>query len=129
MIQLEFDFHDDNNWHTWHDWRVVLPPKDVFVWVKYSKMETPQLAKTCKNGCCVDVGFGPMVLPNFWRATSSEEAMKAAHEVLSHTDWLREKLTMSASDTRPRVSHEQVMSEAQAIIDRKHQAHAGKTTT
>jgi len=56
------------------------------------------------------------------------EAMKAAHEALSHTDWLREKLTMSASDTRPRVSHEQVMSEAQAIIDRKRQAHAEKTT-
>ena len=72
MIQLEFDFHD-NNWHTWHDWRVVLPPKDVFVWIKYSKLETPRLAKTCKHGCCVDVGFGPMVLPNFWKASSPED--------------------------------------------------------
>lgn len=55
------------------------------------------------------------------------EAMKAAHEALSHTDWLSEKLTRSASDTHPRVSHEQVMSEAQAIIDRKRQANAKKS--
>jgi len=46
--------------------------------------------------------------------------MKAAHETL----WLVAKLTKSAADTRPRVSHEQVMSEAQAIIDRKRQADA-----
>lgn len=54
----------------------------------------------------------------------SAEAIKAAHEALSHTDWLREKLLMSAADTRPRVSHEQVMSEAQAIINRKRKTHA-----
>lgn len=52
------------------------------------------------------------------------EAMKAAHEALSHTDWLREKLAKSAVDTRSRVPHEQVMSEVQAIIDRKRKAHA-----
>jgi hypothetical protein len=48
------------------------------------------------------------------------EVMKAAHEALSHTDWLRQKLAKSAADPRPRVPHEQVMSEAQAIIDKKH---------
>jgi hypothetical protein len=53
--------------------------------------------------------------------------MKAAHEAHSHTDWLRQKLANSAADTHPRVSHEQVMSEAQAIIDRKRQAHAEDT--
>lgn len=55
------------------------------------------------------------------------EAMKAAHEALSHSGWLRDKLARSAADTRPRVSHEQVMSEAQAIIDRKRQANAKNT--
>lgn len=45
--------------------------------------------------------------------------MKAAHEALSHTDWLRDKLARSAADPRPRVSHQQVMNKAQAIIDRK----------
>lgn len=56
------------------------------------------------------------------------EAMKAAHEALSHTGWLREKLTKSAADTRPRLSHEQVMSETQAIIDRKRKSHAEKAS-
>jgi len=45
--------------------------------------------------------------------------MKAAHEALSHTEWLRDKLSRSAADPRPRVPHEQVMNKAQAIIDRK----------
>jgi hypothetical protein len=53
----------------------------------------------------------------------SSVQLKAAHEALSHTDWLREKLAKSAADIRPRVPHEQVMSEAQAIIDRKRKAH------
>jgi hypothetical protein len=52
------------------------------------------------------------------------EAMKAAHEALSHTDWLHEKLAKSSADTQRRVPHEQVMSEVQAIIDRKRKAHA-----
>ena len=52
------------------------------------------------------------------------KALKAAHEALSHTDWLREKLARSAASTSPGVAHEQVMDEAQAIIDRKRQAHA-----
>ena len=60
-----------------------------------------------------------------FRATNSESA---AHEASSRTDWLREKLRLSAADTRPRLSHEQVMSEAQALIDRKRKTHAENTT-
>lgn len=55
------------------------------------------------------------------------EAMKAAHEALSHTDWLQQKLARAAADTRPRVSHEKVMSDAQAVIDQKRKAHAKNT--
>lgn len=47
-----------------------------------------------------------------------------ANRAPSHNDWLREKLARSASDTRVRVSHEQVMTDAQAIIDQKRQVHA-----
>ena len=50
--------------------------------------------------------------------------MKAAYAALSHSDWLRDKLAASASDTRPRVPHEQVMAEVQALIDSKRQVHA-----
>lgn len=56
-------------------------------------------------------------------------AMKAAHEALSHTDWLREKLAKSAASSIPGVPHEQVMDKAQAIIDRKRNAHADDTPT
>jgi len=56
------------------------------------------------------------------------EAMKAAHEALSHTDWLRDKIARSVADPRPSIPHEQVMNEAQAVIDRKRKANAKKTT-
>lgn len=51
------------------------------------------------------------------------EAMKAAHQALSHTDWLNAKLAESAADPRPSLAHEEVMNDAQAIIDRKRKAH------
>jgi hypothetical protein len=57
------------------------------------------------------------------------EAMKAAHAALSHSDWLAQKLAQSAADTRPRVPHAEAMSEVQALIDSKRQAHATKTPT
>lgn len=55
------------------------------------------------------------------------EALKAAHEALSHSEWLRAKLAKAAADTRSRVPHEQVMDEAQALIDKKRLEHAKKT--
>lgn len=54
-------------------------------------------------------------------------AMKTSHEPPAHIDWLRQKLHQSASDIHPRVSHDRLMSEAQALIDRKRQAHNAKT--
>jgi len=52
------------------------------------------------------------------------EAMKAAHEALSHSDWLREKLAKSAADPRPRVPHKEIMSEARERINQKLKGHA-----
>jgi hypothetical protein len=40
---------------------------------------------------------------------------------------LSEKLARSAASTKPRVSHQQAMSDAQAIIDRKRSDHADDT--
>ena len=54
-------------------------------------------------------------------------AMKAAHEALSHAEWLQEKLAVSADDPRPRIPHDQVMSEARAIINVKAANHADTT--
>jgi DNA-damage-inducible protein J len=41
-----------------------------------------------------------------------------------HGEWLLEKLARAANDPRPRIPHQQVMDEAQALIDRKRQARA-----
>ncbi len=85
------------------------------------------------------------------------EAMKAAHQALSHektpgrsqvfsppsggltqsersggahSEWLTSKLTRSAADARPRVPHDEAMSKVQAIIDsKKLQANDAKTAT
>lgn len=37
----------------------------------------------------------------------------------AHEAWLREKVQEALNDSRPPVSHEQVMDEAQALIERK----------
>jgi hypothetical protein len=50
------------------------------------------------------------------------EVMKAAHDALARTDWLQQKLARSSADTAPVMTHEQVLADAQAIIDRKRNA-------
>ena len=47
------------------------------------------------------------------------QAMKAAHDALASNDWLQQKLARSVADTLARVAHEQVMGDAQALIDKK----------
>lgn len=38
-------------------------------------------------------------------------------EEKAHTDWMREKVAESLADPRPNISHEQAMTELQAVID------------
>jgi DNA-damage-inducible protein J len=40
----------------------------------------------------------------------------------AHDAWFRAKVREALADTRPAVSHQQVMDEAQALIDRKRRA-------
>ncbi len=54
---------------------------------------------------------------------------RATPNSLSHTNWLQDKLACAASEPRPRVSHQQVMDEAQALINRKWQDHVEGCTT
>lgn len=42
----------------------------------------------------------------------------------AHDAWFRAKVREALADTRPRVPHQQVMDEAQALIDRKRRARA-----
>lgn len=44
------------------------------------------------------------------------EVLKAAHQALSRTDWLQQKLAKSAADQRPRIEHDQVMSEIDDLL-------------
>lgn len=43
----------------------------------------------------------------------------------AHDAWFRSKVQQALADTTPPIQHEQVMNEAQALIDRKRRRHAG----
>jgi hypothetical protein len=54
--------------------------------------------------------------------------MRSAFEAKAHTDWMREKVAKSVAksldDPRPNISHKQVMTDLQAVIDAKRKKHA-----
>ena len=54
----------------------------------------------------------------------ASERMRSAFEAKAHNDWVREKVAASLADPRPNLSHEQVMADAQAVIDAKRKQHA-----
>ena len=60
------------------------------------------------------------------RADSSER-MKRAHEAAAYDSWFRAQVQASIDDQRPSISHEQVMSDIQALIDSKRLRHAAKS--
>ena len=55
------------------------------------------------------------------RADSSER-MKKAHAAAAYDTWFRAQVQASVDDPLPNVSHEQVMADAQAVIDAKRHA-------
>jgi hypothetical protein len=57
----------------------------------------------------------------------SSERMRQAFESKAHADWMQQKVTESLADSGPHVSHVQVMSDAQAMIDAKRKKHASHT--
>lgn len=70
--QKSRDKKENAGWMLWKD--TSKPNLDMFVWIRYGKEDAPQLAKVCKHGCCINVGFGPMVLPKYWKHCTLEEA-------------------------------------------------------
>ncbi|MDP2828467.1 MAG: hypothetical protein Q8O37_07660 [Sulfuricellaceae bacterium] len=60
------------------------------------------------------------------RADSSER-MKRAHEAAAYNQWFRAQVQAAIDDPRPSIPHEQVMAEAQALIDTKRLRHAAKS--
>lgn len=65
---------------TGRDWFSDTPPKDTWVWARYSCSEPWRLVKTCRNGCCVYSAHGCMTLPYFWKAATREEGELEAAE-------------------------------------------------
>ena len=55
------------------------------------------------------------------------EAMKSAHKVVAYDKWLKAEIQEAIDDTSPLIPHAQVMSDIQALIDRKMKLHAAKT--
>jgi len=52
------------------------------------------------------------------RRTDASERMKAAHEAAAYREWLSHEVQASIDDPEPNITHEQVMAQAQAIIDK-----------
>lgn len=63
------------------------------------------------------------------RATRADTSlrMKRAHEAAAYDTWFRAQVQASIDDARPSIPHEQVMAEAQALIDAKRLRHAANT--
>jgi len=55
-------------------------------------------------------------------------ALKRAHAASAHAQWVAEKVQASLSDLRPNVPHEDVMRQAQALINKKRKQHARKAS-
>ena len=60
------------------------------------------------------------------RADSSER-MNRAHEAAAYDKWFRAQVQEAIDDPRPSIPHEQVMADAQALIDTKRLRHAAKS--
>lgn len=55
-------------------WKLDPPPCDTWVWARYFDLGDWRLVKTCKRGCCVYCYGETMVLPDFWKPATKEEA-------------------------------------------------------
>ena len=64
----------------WTNWRSNPPPALTVVVARWdeNRTETPWRVRTCKHGCCVNGGFGAMVLPRWWAATDDQTSALGA---------------------------------------------------
>ena len=54
-------------------WKEKRPPIKHWIMASYEVLEPLKLFRTCKHGCCVDQGFGPQILPSYWRDATEAE--------------------------------------------------------
>lgn len=72
----------------WTFWKDEPPPRTSFVVAKYEFSGPEELVKTCRRGCCVNAGFGPMRLPKFWRAPTDLEIDAGRETIENGVDYL-----------------------------------------
>lgn len=56
----------------WTRWRSNPPPTETVVIAQYERDWKQIRVRTCKRGCCVNMGFGNMFLPDWWRTTDDQ---------------------------------------------------------
>lgn len=61
------------------DWNLVLPPKNTWIWARYSTEKEFILVKTCNSGCCVYHDGVNLMIPNYWKEATQEEAIQEEH--------------------------------------------------
>lgn len=59
----------------------------------------------------------------------ASERMRNAFEAGAHAEWVRGKVAESLADPRPNIAHQQVMNDAQALINSKRKQHASKAAS
>lgn len=52
------------------------------------------------------------------------ERLRSVFEAKRHADWVRERVATAKADERPNVSHDEVMTDARALLAAKRQQHA-----
>jgi hypothetical protein len=70
--------------------------------------------------------YDPEALKTTRVRPDSSERMRSAFEAKAHADWMTQKVAESLADPAPNVAHDQVMVDAQAVIDAKRKKHARK---
>ena len=93
----------------------------------FRKLETivTFLKKIGISQCQINsANFDPVQMKRNHVRPDAANRMKEVFEAKAYNDWLNKKLEAAESDTRPLVSHDEVMRKAQAIIEaaRKHHA-------
>jgi hypothetical protein len=62
--------------------------------------------------------FDPPPITEERKRTDAAERLKTAHEAAGHDKWFREQVQAGLSDNRPTVSHDAVLAELRADINR-----------
>lgn len=62
------------------------------------------------------------------RRVMASDRLKAAHAAAAHDQWIKGKVQASLADPLPNISHDKVMREGRALINKKRKQHAAKAS-